>query len=320
MGMANLEKAKGFEREQNWSQILRYSDLAATKLKQLKDRPVEDIDNALKLKWNALLFMARHKEALECAKEWYCIYPTNHTHPPAIRASFAVIESCLFSKEFFDALLYARTLWETITLSRDSHIPDNLRESFTARGAHELARALWQLAHSGGMPVDEQQVAGVEAIMLARRSLEINTQLFGTESDEVAADMGLLASVLDFFNDVDDDEVFRLYEQAITIYTRVYGGLSMNVATCERNWAEALKSRARRAHAADDLDRCVANLELALPRYREAARIYRAINHVENAGNAARDAVRTEEKLQQIIASRAATEASASAAASASRG
>ena len=50
MGMDYLDKAKGFERENNWSQVLRYSDLAATKLKQLKDRPIEAISDALDFK------------------------------------------------------------------------------------------------------------------------------------------------------------------------------------------------------------------------------------------------------------------------------
>ena len=48
MGMDNLAKALGFERENNWSQVLRYSDLAATKLKQLKDCPVEALSTAAK--------------------------------------------------------------------------------------------------------------------------------------------------------------------------------------------------------------------------------------------------------------------------------
>ena len=117
--------------------------------------------------------MGKHRESLECAKEWDCLYPTNHTHPPAIIASFSLIESCGRNKEYF-ALLYSRTLWETITMSRDSHIPDNLRDEFTARGALELARALRNLAEFGDMPVEEQKEAGREAIMMARRSLEIN--------------------------------------------------------------------------------------------------------------------------------------------------
>ena len=301
-----MEKAKGFRRERNWPQTLRHAELAATKLKQMKDRPVEDIDMALSFKYNALIMMARDREALECAKEWYCLYPTNHTHPPAIEASFAVIQSCIFNKEFFDAALYARTLWETITLSRDSHIPDNLRERFTARGAHELARATFHLAQSGGIPEEEQQEAGVEVIMLARRALEINTQLRGAEDAQVANDMGLLADVVTYFNNVVDDEVLRLYEQSIAIHAQVHGSMSSNVAACEMNLGVAYSRRAKRAHAANDLDRSVADLELVLSHFREAARIYRAINHVEDADDAARDIIETEELLQQVIASRAA--------------
>ena len=306
VGIANLEKAKGFNREKNWPQTLRHAELAATKLKQLNDRPVELIDEALRCKYHALSFMARHREALECAKEWYCLWPTKHTHPPAIRASFAVIESCGFNKEFFDAALYARTLWETITLSRDSHIPDHLLQEFTARGAMELARALHALAANGDMPAEEKQVTGVEAIMLSRRALEINTLLHGAESYQVAASMGVLASALAYFNNVDDDEVLHLHEQAKTIFARVYGSSSTNVASGDFNLAAAYHNRAVRAHAAHDLDRCVANLELALPRSREAARIFQAINYVDMADRAAQDVVDVEEKLRQVAAIRAA--------------
>ena len=306
IGMANIEKAKGFDKERNYAQSLRCSDIAATKLKQMKDRPVEDIDEALRCKYNALLFMARHREALECAKEWYCLWPTKHTHPPAINASFAVIESCIFNRDFFDAALYARTLWETITLSRDSHIPDNLREEFTARGAHELARALWQLAEHGDMPAEEKQGAGVEAIMLARKALEINTRLRGTESEDVANSMGVLASILDYFNDVDDDEVLRLYEQAIAIFARLHGRFSPNVAVFENNLGTTYFNRAKKAAPALDLDRYVTNLELALPRLREAARIFRAINQVDNADLNARAVVTIEKDLRKVAAERAA--------------
>ena len=45
---------------------------------------------------------------------------------------------------------------------RDSHIPDNLREEFTARRAYELAQALWQFAQQEGMPLAEEQMTGVE--------------------------------------------------------------------------------------------------------------------------------------------------------------
>ena len=84
------------------------------------------------------------------------MYPTNHTHPPAITAGFALIESCIHNKEFFDAVAYARTTWETITLSRDSHIPDNERAWFIAIGARTLAKSLQNLVKSGDMPPEEK--------------------------------------------------------------------------------------------------------------------------------------------------------------------
>ena len=304
VGMAHLEKAMGFERERNWPQAFRHADLAATKLKQMKDHPVEVIDNALRCKCNALGFMGRHREALECAKEWYCLWPTKHTHPPAIEASFALIQSCLYNKEYFDAVLFARTLWETITLSRDSHIPEHQQQPFIARGAAELSRAIWQLAEHGDMPPLEQQEAGVESIMLARRSLEVNTQLYGAECSEVAGAVALLSGVLSYFNDVDDEEVLRLDEQSKAIHARMLGPLSPNVATCENNLGVAYNKRARRAHDANDLDRCIANLELAIPRFREAARIYRAINHVENGDDAAHNVADMEERLRTATARR----------------
>ena len=157
-------------------------------------------------------------------KKWYCLYLTKHTHPHAIEAGFALIESCIHNKEFFDAVLYARTSWETITLSRDSHIPDDEREWFIAKGAHYLAKATFALAMNGGVSAEEKQATGVEAIMLARRALEIHTQLHGAESNEVAGDMPTLASVLNYFNDIDDDEVprrkpFMLESKAVCLRT-----------------------------------------------------------------------------------------------------
>ena len=54
------------------------------------------------------------------------------------------------------------------------------------------------LAEYGGMPAAaEKQAAGVEAIMLARRALEIHTRLHGVESFVVANDLVLLAGALD---------------------------------------------------------------------------------------------------------------------------
>ena len=245
IGMAHLQKAKGCRRDRNWAQTVRYSDLALVKLKQLNDRPIEDIDSALRLKFNALNFMDRNREAMECAKERYCLYLTSHTHPPAIEASFCLIESCIHNEEYEDAALYARTTWETITLSRDSHIPDNELQWFTAQGAYYLSRAMFRLATSGDIPPEANQTAGQEAIGLARRALEINTQLNGLEHASVANNMSVLADALVYFNNVDDDEVLRLYEQSISITARVEGSLSVNVAVGNRNLAIAKKIEQR---------------------------------------------------------------------------
>ena len=107
--MSHLQKANSYHRADNWVQTLRYRDLALVKLKKLNDRPIEDIDSALRFKFNALNFLGQYRESLECAKERYCLYLTSHTHPPAINASFWLIESCIHNNEFEDAALYART-------------------------------------------------------------------------------------------------------------------------------------------------------------------------------------------------------------------
>ena len=62
---------------------------------------------------------------------------------------------------------------------------------------------------AGGIPAEEKQKAGEEAITLARQALEIRTQLHGTESVEVALVMGVLADVLNYFNILNNDEVIR---------------------------------------------------------------------------------------------------------------
>ena len=310
MGMAHLEKATGFHREQNWAQSLRYAELALTKLKQLKDRRLETVkilDDAFACKFHPLQRMCRHKEALECAKERYTLWAMNHMRNPRMfEAAFQLIQSCLHNNEFEDAALYAHTAHEMVVNDADGIIPSDQRESLLAEGSYWLSRATFFLAQAGGIPPKEKQKAGEEAIALARKALEIHTQLHGIESDRVSADITTLADVLDFFNDVDDDEILRLYEQANAITSRLEGSSSVNVAVGEGNLGGAYHNRAERAHAANDLDRCIANLELALPHYREAARIFRAINHVDNADRALRHAVEIEENIRQIEIARAA--------------
>ena len=122
-----------------------------------------------------------------------------------------------------------------------------------------------------------------------------------------------LAAALDFFNDVDDDETLRLYEQSIVIVSRVEGSPSVNLAVGERNWGLAYINRADRAQAVNDLDRCMANLELPLPKFAEAARIFRAINFVDKGEEALRRIVQTERDIRRIEIIKAAAVVEASA-------
>ena len=310
VGMAHLQKANAFNRDSNWVQSLRYSELALVKLKQLNDRPIEATDDALGYKFCALNSMGQDKEALECAKERYCLYLTRHTHPPAIDAAFDLIESCIHNKEYEDAELYARTTWETITLSRDSHIPDDKRQYFIAQGAYYLASAMFRLAQNGDIPPEENQAVGQEVIALARRALEIYVQLYGNDDDDVADAMRLLADVLGHFNGgADDVEVLRLFEQSAAITSRVHGSSSLSAAITINNLATAYMSRADRAKDANDLDRYMANLELALPHLREALRIYRANNRSDKADTVARYIAH----IERVLLARAAAAAAAAA-------
>ena len=310
VGMANLAKAKGFHREQNWVQTLRYGQLAATKLKQLKDRRLETvqaIDQALGCKFDALTFMARHREAMECIKECYTLWAMNHLrNPGSMKAALSLIQSCLHNEEYEDAERYARHAYFMIAEMTDNFIPVDQQPEFLADGSYWLAQAIHGLAVAGGIPQKEQQKAGEEAIELARKALELHTRLFGIESDHVAGDMTTLADVLDFFNDVDDDEVSRLRKQSIAIHRRVEGDSSVNVAASEGNLGNTYINKAIRARAVNDMDRCMANLELALPHYREAARIFTVKNQMDRANQALRDVARVESDIRMNRIARAA--------------
>ena len=308
MGMAHLDRARGFYRENSWSQVLRYSDLALTKLKQLKERPIEDISDALSCKCVALDNLGQYREEMECAKEWYCLWNTKPTDVGAIEAAFALIQSCMTNKEFVDAHLYASTLYEIINHKHDNKIPEDQRQSFIAKGAYFLATATVGLSEAGGIPPEEKQKAGQEAIALARKAVEIHTQLYGAEHNTFANDLLALAETLEHFNDDDDDnEVLGLLEQAKAIFARVYGNSSSNVAMSEHKWGDAYCTRAKRALDVSDLDQFVANLALALPHLREADRIYRALDRVTDADQTTRKIDQIEEHLRHhaIVSARA---------------
>ena len=321
LGKVHFVKAQGFEREQNWTQTLRYADLALTKLILLKDRrleTVEIIDAAIRCKFNALMVLDRQSEALDCAKENYTLWAMNHMRNPRMfKAAFALIQSCIHNNQFDDASLYAHTAHEMVSNDADGIIPSEYRETLLAEGCYWLSVATRNLAEAGGIPPEEKQKAGEKAIALAHQALEIHTQLYVTESTPVASDMRLLADALEYFNNVDDDEVLRLYEQANLITSRLQGSLSVNVAVGEYNLGAAYRKRAIRAQAAKDLDRFMINLELASRHYREAARIDRINNHMESADRSLRKAEEMEQKLQHI---RNVRTAAAAAAAASSRG
>ena len=227
----------------------------------------------------------------------------------AIIAAFALIESCIQNQEFADAHLYASTLYEIINHKHDNKIPDDQRQRYIAEGAYYLAKATLRLAKNGGIPPAEKQKVGQEAIALARKALEIHTQMYGTERSATSNDMCVLAEALEYFNDADDDEVLRLFERSIAINTRLFGSTSVNVAVGERKLAEAYSKRAERAKTANDLERRVAILELTLPHYREAARIYRTIGRMDEADNNAKNVVVVEGWLRQVAVAVAETAA-----------
>ena len=286
VGMAHFEKAKRFDRENNFAQSLRYSELALTKLKQLKDRSlavIKILDAALNMKFNALNFIsvAISKESLEIATERYNMWATNFMRNPGmIWSAFPLIESLLRNNELVQAHLIASTVYEMTMHPTNHDIPENDQQPYLAIASRLLARATTQLVQSGGIPPEEKQKAGKEAIALARKSFEIDIQLHGTDSIEVASSMSVLAKILNYFNDVDDDEAIRLFEHVIAI-ERVQGHSSSNVAVNTQDLGYVYVKRAERA--VNDLDLQLTNWELALSYYREAVRIYRAINHMESA-------------------------------------
>ena len=313
VGMGHLAKARGFEQQRNWAQAHRYGELAAIKLKQLKDRRLETvdaIDAALTCKYNALGRMGRYREALECIKDCYTLWAMNHLrNPGSMRAALGLIESCIHNKEYEDAERYARHAYFMIAEMTDNFIPVDQRPRFLADVSYWLALSILRLAEAGGIPPQEKPKAGEEAIALALKALEMHTQQHGAESAKAAADMCVLADALDHVNDVDNDEVLRLLEQSIAIYNRVEGSSSVNVALNEAKLGNAYNNRAKRAVSSNDLDRCMANMELSLTHYREAARISRAVNRVDIADMALYNATLMEGNIRRIGIARAATAA-----------
>ena len=311
MGMAHLAKAVGFHRGQNWLQTLRYSEIAANKLKQLKDRRLETvkiINDAILLKFDSFQRLGRHREALECIQECYTMWAMNHVrNPGSMTAALALIQSCIQNKEYEDAERYARHAYFMIAEMTDNFIPSDQRSRFLADVSYYLALAIHRWAKSVGIPPEDKQKAGEEAIEHARRALELFNQLHGTESTKAAGAMSGLADALSYFNK-DDDEVISLREKAISIMRRQEGNLGVNVCLGENNLGLTYYNRALSAKAVNDEDRELSYLQLALPKYREAARIAMANNHFDMVERVTRHIVQIEERIQQIeIAKTAAT-------------
>ena len=264
--------------------------------------------------------MGRYVEAHECIKECYSLWAMNHLrNPGSMKTALALIQSCLHNKEYDDAEHYARHAYFMIAEMTDNFIPSDQQPWFLAEASRLLALAISKLAQAGGIPPEGKQKAGVppegkqkageEATTHAREALELHTQLYGAGSIEVAHTMGACADVLGYFNnsDVDTDEVIRLLAEAIVIFSRIEP-MSVNVASGEYNLASTYVSRTNRAYSANDFERCIANMELALPHFREAARIFRANNHVVMADKALQAISQAEEN---ILAAAAASIASA---------
>ena len=203
-------------------------------------------------------------------------------------AALHLIQSCLHNDEFER---YARHAYFMIAEMTDNFIPSDQLPWFLAEASHWLSQAIHRWAKAGGIPPAEKQKAGEEAIEHARKALELFNQLHGTESFKSGAAMSGLADALSYFNK-DDDEVIGLREKSISIMRRQEGNLGVNVCL----------------GAVNDEDRELSYLKLALPKYREAARIAMANNNFDMVGGVTRHNVQIEERIQQIeIAKTAAT-------------
>ena len=309
VGMANLLKAKGFQRDRNWTQTIRYGEIAATKLQQLKDYSLENVqamDDALGCKFDAFTFMGQHKEAMECCKVRYILWTTNHIqNSNTINSTLGLIQSCLLNKEFEEAERYGRHVILMIN-DRMASLTITEHQAFLADGSFWLARSILDRAKAGRIPPHEKQKMGEEAIAFARKAYDLHPKLFAVPLLQISYDMTLLADVLRCFNDGDDHEIIRLQEQSVVFAFRAEGSSSPNVASTKNYLGLSYQKRAMRAENANDLDRCMTNLELALSQHREAARIFRAINRPSATHDSLREVGRVEEDIRRVGIARAA--------------
>ena len=104
--------------------------------------------------------------------------------------NLALIQSCLHNKEFDDAEHYARHAYFMIAEMTDNFIPSDQYPQFLADVSYWLAQAILKYAIVGGIPPGEKQKVGEEAIVHARKALELYTQLGKNESREFACLLG----------------------------------------------------------------------------------------------------------------------------------
>ena len=199
----------------------------------------------------------------------------------------------------------------------DNFIPAHDQPFLVADVAYFLSQAIYCLANENKSSIspEEKKKAGEEAIPLARKAVAMYTKLHGTDNFRFANALGVLAQALNFFNNLDDDdEVTRLYQQAIDITLRGEGNLSCNLAIDEHRLGEVYNKRAISAcnacmsfvstgmmdQAAIQLDRCKINFDLALPHFKEALRVYRAIDREERAASSLHRVTEIEENLRKI--------------------
>ena len=86
------------------------------------------------------------------------------------------------------------------------------------------------------------------------------------------------------------------------------------MAKGERKFFQVYENRANRAEAANDLERCMSNYELALPHGREAVRIFRLCNHIGRAERTLSEIALIEGNIRKIGIAKAAAAAATTAA------
>ena len=183
LGVANLEKARVFDVAYDWVQSLRLAELSLKSLRKLQPRPLEVImllDDALRFKFNALNCTNLKQEALECAEERYSLWAAGHMRNPLmLEAAFPLIEGLTHTNDHEQAILIARTAYEMIINDTEKMIPSDHYPFLLAQASEYLASATFGLSVRGGIPPAEKKKAGEEAIALARKALELHTELQG---------------------------------------------------------------------------------------------------------------------------------------------